>query len=129
MLQRFKMCRVDSNLEGFRTLFQAGPRLVGLCVMSLALGCATPTDPAGPTQIMTSEPLPTWLGALAELGRSPELDEAAAWLCARGSHAVVDDEVRHFVHLYDGQVRGHLVYGSRIPVSYTHLTLPTILRV
>lgn len=114
MLQRFKMCRVDSNLEGFRTLLQAGPRLVGLCVMSLALGCATPTDPASPTHIVTSEPLPAWLGALAELGRSPELDEAAAWLCARGSHAVVDDEVRHFVHLYDGQVRGHLVYGSRI---------------
>lgn len=59
-------------------------------------------------------PLPAWLGDLAQLARSPELDEAAAWLCARGTHGVIDDEVRHLVHLYDGQVRGHLVFGSRL---------------
>lgn len=114
MRQKVKMCRLDSNLEALAGQVLARMGLGTLCILALALGCTTPTGSALTAQSGTAEPLPAWLGDLAKLQRSPELDEAAAWLCARGSHSVVDDEVRHLVHLYDGQVRGHLVHGSRI---------------
>ena len=114
MRQKVKICRLDSNLETFAGQVMAPMACLGICILSLALGCTTPSASAGPAQNAPAEPLPAWLGDLAKRQRSPELDEAAAWLCARGSHGVVDDEVRHLVHLYDGQVRGHLVHGSRI---------------
>jgi uncharacterized protein YkwD len=50
--------------------------------------------------------LPSWLGAPADVVRSPELEEAASLLCVRDTDAVIDDEARNATGIADGQVFG-----------------------
>jgi uncharacterized protein YkwD len=73
---------------------------------SITSGCATTTpDAAAPVVDAT----PSWLPAEArELERDPALDEAAALLCARGTDAVIDDDVRAAARIWDGRVTGVL---------------------
>lgn len=112
MLRNAKNRRIHNDLGA--ALRGPVPLCLGLfACMCAGVGCAVGQRPASAGPVAAQEPLPPWLGDLARLARSPELDEAAAWLCARGN-GIIDDEVRHLVHLYDGQVRGHLVFGSRV---------------
>lgn len=48
--------------------------------------------------------LPAWLSPAQRLLRRPELDEAAALLCARDTGGVIDEEVRRQVGVVEGQV-------------------------
>jgi uncharacterized protein YkwD len=77
--------------------------LVGsLCV---ALACACAGDDAARRDEPVAEPgLPAWLSAPEQTERAATLEEAAAMLCARDTHAVVDDEVRRVAGVWEGQV-------------------------
>ncbi len=73
--------------------------------------CVTACVTAGPApDSSSSSALPAWLPS--ELARDPNLDEAAALLCARDTDAVVDDDVRAAAHVVDGRVIGVLAESA-----------------
>jgi len=79
-------------------------RVVGLvCALGLSFvgaSCVTTPDvAAGGGSVDTS-----WLPMAATLQPDPNLDEAAALLCARDTDAVIDDDVRSAAFLWEGRV-------------------------
>ena len=55
---------------------------------------------------------PAWLEAPAQWARDPQLDEAAALLCARNTNAIVDSDVRRATGVSAARVRGFLERGD-----------------
>lgn len=77
-------------------------------------GCAgTPAVPAAQRVSNSPSPFPSWIDVEPGLLHSPELDEAAALLCARDTDAIIDDDLRRATGLADGQARGVLFRGAR----------------
>jgi uncharacterized protein YkwD len=83
--------------------------VLALAVAGGLLGVACATGQQTPTTTTSAETAHAWLAPAArELARDPALDEAAAILCARGTDAVVDDDVRAGSRIWDGRVAGML---------------------
>lgn len=83
----------------------------GVVLAGMVMACATgsPAANGGAGTVTPDDPrLPAWLRAPEELTRAPELEEAAALLCARDTDAVLDEEARQASHLVDGQLVGLL---------------------
>ncbi len=74
----------------------------------LVASCVTPSSVrVGRGAIDTS-----WLPAASNLKPDPQLDEAAAVLCARDTDAVIDDDIRQSAGVWEGRVVG-VVAASR----------------
>ncbi len=76
-------------------------RLAPLALSTALLSCSTTPAPVTPSGGDTS-----WLPATSKLKGAAALDEAAALLCARDTDAVIDDDVRAAVGLWEGVVQG-----------------------
>ena len=87
--------------------------LHALLLCAALLACATEQSARRPSPAPAPTAFPTWLGAPANLERSPELEEAAALLCARDTDAVIDEDVRQAARVYDGQVAGLVRRGNQ----------------
>jgi uncharacterized protein YkwD len=85
-------------------------RLVAPGLFAAIFGLACTTTPGGPGAAPAADDprLPEWLGAPPGVERTPELEEAAALLCARDTDGVLDEDARHAARLADGQLFGLL---------------------
>lgn len=90
-----------------------------LLPLALALaiaGCASERAAERSVEARPPPSFPAFLAAPSKLARSPELEEAAALLCARDTNAVIDDDVRRAARVWDGQVAGLLHRGAQAQV-------------
>src|SRR4051794_40702522 len=82
-------------------------RIAATALAAAAIACTTPAAlTSTPAEERAPAALPPWLHAPAGVVPAPELEEAAALLCARDTDAVIDDDARHAARVTDGQVVG-----------------------
>jgi uncharacterized protein YkwD len=93
----------------------------------LCAACATEQQSRWGDDSDEGRALPAWFRAPEGLAKSPELEEAAALLCARDTDAVIDEDVRAATGLYDGQVSARLERGAKVSAQRTLvLDLPAL---
>lgn len=84
-------------------------RRARLSLAFLLLGfAACVTDESGERDQKREPEFPAWFEAPDGVTRDAALEEAAAMLCARDTHAVIDDDVRRVAGVWQGQVAGHV---------------------